>query len=664
MIKRNRIFSIFLLTGVGLIAQPTLSIADNEDSFIESAPVLFSCDFQKTEETLKLFTAVDLDNNMPSAFMKSIGFGPQQTGGSVVWNIVLRDNEQATNIFCGSTSQYTPAGQANDWLITIPITIPSVGYELSWKSQSYDPQKRDGLKVFVSTTGNQVATDFTEPAIFEVEEEESGPTTNIEGEWAEHVISLDAYAGKTVWVAFVNQSNDKSLICIDDIKIERKVAYSLELDIPRYVAGEEIAVKGKLNAAGDKTITNYTVKYRGADQVIHSQVFEGLSIAPGESHTFEFSSKMALQKGQDQTYQVWCNVPDELNLGVTTKIGALAFAPERVVVVEEGTGTWCGNCPYGVLAIEYLHELYPDNFIPIAVHNKDVMACDYDSYLGIVAFPSGYVNRHKFAYPIRQEADNTYTFDGETSFYKEVRDALDQATLVQISSKAEFVSADSMSIQVTSSLDFAMNQQGLDYRVLYVLLEDNVKAGAQSNYLYSQTNPIFGEWGKGGKYGVSSVKNYLYQDVARGIFPSFKGNMGELPSTVEIDKKYEHTYTIEVPKKVFYKSNLRVVALVLDNKTNEIMNAYNVKNISMREDANGIGELSDVALMGVSLQNQTLVVRGEVANLKITNLSGPVVLQQSVDNREIDIAGLNAGVYIVTMIASDGMIQNQKIIIP
>ncbi|MFC1552028.1 hypothetical protein ACFL6P_05610 [Candidatus Latescibacterota bacterium] len=46
--------------------------------------------------------------------------------------------------------------------------------------------------------------------------------------------------------------------------------------------------------------------------------------------------------------------------------------PERNVLLEVFTGTWCGWCPYGADVIKDLKSRY-DNLIPIAYHFKDEM---------------------------------------------------------------------------------------------------------------------------------------------------------------------------------------------------------------------------------------------------------------------------------------------------
>lgn len=61
----------------------------------------------------------------------------------------------------------------------------------------------------------------------------------------------------------------------------------------------------------------------------------------------------------------------------------------RKVVVEEGTGTWCGYCPRGIVAMEAMAEKYPDNFIGIAVHSGDEMQVD-GSYYPVLNYFSGF----------------------------------------------------------------------------------------------------------------------------------------------------------------------------------------------------------------------------------------------------------------------------------
>lgn len=42
----------------------------------------------------------------------------------------------------------------------------------------------------------------------------------------------------------------------------------------------------------------------------------------------------------------------------------------RVHLIEEGTGTWCGWCPRGIVMMEYIAEKYPDFFARAAIHKS------------------------------------------------------------------------------------------------------------------------------------------------------------------------------------------------------------------------------------------------------------------------------------------------------
>ena len=73
----------------------------------------------------------------------------------------------------------------------------------------------------------------------------------------------------------------------------------------------------------------------------------------------------------------------------------------RVQVIEEGTGTWCGFCPRGIVTIERLHkELKNVPFVVIAVHRSqgytiEKMAVEDYRFLGFEGLPAGWVNRKK-----------------------------------------------------------------------------------------------------------------------------------------------------------------------------------------------------------------------------------------------------------------------------
>lgn len=110
-----------------------------------------------------------------------------------------------------STSLYSPVGQSNDWLITPSITIPNTGNPtLYWKAKSYDFEFTDSYVIKVSETDNNMAS-FTK-TIETVEGEQPFDFNN-------RSIDLSQFKGKTIHIAFVNNTNDGTYLALDDVYI-------------------------------------------------------------------------------------------------------------------------------------------------------------------------------------------------------------------------------------------------------------------------------------------------------------------------------------------------------------------------------------------------------------------------------------------------------------
>src|SRR5438270_11099666 len=53
---------------------------------------------------------------------------------------------------------------------------------------------------------------------------------------------------------------------------------------------------------------------------------------------------------------------------IVTFSSASAQQYKRHALVEEGTGTWCGYCPYGAYALDSLEKWMGDNVVEISFH--------------------------------------------------------------------------------------------------------------------------------------------------------------------------------------------------------------------------------------------------------------------------------------------------------
>ena len=635
-----------LKTGISIFAfamATTPLSANNED-------MLFFCGFQDTAEREKVLV-YDLDGLSPSVFMAQLGFSAG-TG----WILTFLDSNTSTNYFAGSTSSYSPAGQANDWLITKdPIHIPSEGYVLYWKSQALDLEKRDGFSVYISTTGNN-PENFTNEAVFHIEEEESGVTGNTDNEWTEHQLTLDEYAGQSIYVAFVNDSYDKNILCLDDITVMKRRYLTLESTLSSYTLENEVQISGIVTAT-ESTVQSFRAFYQVNEAEPVEQEFTNLSIHAGESHSFTFTQNAHLENmGEYASIRMWVEY-NETTESITDSIAFLPFEPTHKVVIEEGTGQWCGWCPLGILTFDYLQEKYPDNLVPIAVHNRDEMAIDEYCYaLGFSQYPTGRVNRNATTVT-PTTAD--YLFEGPGSFHDALIAALNLLPEADIRITNVEMDADSV-VHVSTNTRFCLIPPASTYQIAYVIISNNyVAQGGQVNYLADATieeYPTFGEFAKGGKYGQKAVEGYAYDDVACGIFPSFSGAAGIFPTEIAIDKTYPHNFDINLKQciNINPQVTLAVAALLIDGNDGTIVNA-DMAHFGDIPDENSI-DRQNAGKDNVFFDGQSLILPESCSDVQIYAANGTLLYATRPNGNIIGTGQLPKGIFLYRVVTHSGII--------
>jgi hypothetical protein len=110
-----------------------------------------------------------------------------------------------------STSYYAPPGQADDWMWSPPVTL-TAGASLSWRAIAYDPAFADGYEVRIKTGAAPTpANQATSDVVLTIPAEQ--------GAWTAHALDVSSYGGQTVYIGFRNNSNDKFLLLVDDVRV-------------------------------------------------------------------------------------------------------------------------------------------------------------------------------------------------------------------------------------------------------------------------------------------------------------------------------------------------------------------------------------------------------------------------------------------------------------
>lgn len=562
---------------------------EREISYDEN--VLFETNF---DQGVTGMLVLDNDENKPSPEAQQMGFTDARYGWIPVWD------ENETDHAVGSTSMYTPAGKSDDWLVTPQIKVVDKLCKLTFQSQSFSANKKDNLKVYVWASNEMynmldkatVEKIRTEGKLVYNELQSPGKNENVlKGDWKDNAVSLAEFAGKNVYIAFLNDNEDQSMVFIDNVRVLHELPYYVGVTNDETVVdANEIIIKGVADIRdAEKVFTTAKLTLKDAKgKVIDEIKEEGLSLKMGDKYNFEFAKALPLAVGEVNNFSIDLLFNDVANT-LESKIKSLAFQPKKRIVLEELTGTDCPNCPQGILAIDKLHATYGELFIPMALHCYDgdpfmTGVTPYAQFLKLTAAPSGIIQRSgtiNFPMTSVKAGDGfDYTFnapEGTAPLWMDlVAEELNKPTEAEITATAT-LDASATNITVPVNVRYALNATDLYHKVFAVILENDL-VSYQRNNLASLTDPDLGEWGKGGLYGQSTVQPYTFDHVVRGYLgTTFTGTPELIPAEVKAGETYSTTLNFPVPAHIQKAWNTDIVVMLFDGNTDKLINAYQTK---------------------------------------------------------------------------------------
>ncbi len=488
----------------------------------------------------------DYDRNTPSASMKKAGFDV-----GVPWIAAAPASDSGNTAAC-STSWYTPAGTSDDWLVTPPVTLRGDTPELSFRTMASDKNHRDGFAVYVSTeeTGDKTTFDLDKPLLAVGQEE---------AEWTDHTVSLAEYAGKTVRVAFVNNSTDCSRLYLDDISVYESHTARLALTTPETVnyAGE-VEVSGTVSTGRAEPVKGFTVSLTTGGETF-TQTFSD-EVTAGNPVAFTLDRKLRVAKLQKTEYTVAVTAD-----GDTDSRTASVTSYPRKAVCEEGTATWCSWCVRGLVALDSIRRNYSDRIVGIAVHSGDVMSSDYYSavsrYFGS-SLPTGTVNRQVSSDPKDFIRYASILLQGSETFCAmNLSLDFDRAT---------------RTVTAAATTTFAEDQAQHSYALAYAIIENAVHQ--PGNDSYNQHN-AYADGAHGAMGGYENYGEYVpadkmwFNDVARGCVGDLLGIDGSIPQAVQGGAPVVDERVFTLPDNILADDNVEIVAMLIDKSDGHIVNA-------------------------------------------------------------------------------------------
>lgn len=252
--------------------------------------------------------------------------------------------------------------------------------------------------------------------------------------------------------------------------------------------------------------------------------------------------------------------------------------PVHKPLMEEYTGGWCQYCTRGWIALETMTELHGDNFVAVAYHNGDAMQV-VSTPNNPSGYPHAYIDRVVDTDPFFGTSGSSLGIQND---WKK-RQAIISPADLQLS--AQWADAEWKTIHVTTNVKFIRNIADNPYRLSYVLVADDLQCPADASSSvrrsWAQQNAYAGKndpdkyLGQLSKYpGV--ITDMHYNDVAIQTSGASGAVIDEsLPATIRGAVANEHTYTFDVTQNSLIQnpSKLRVVAILVDTRTGEVVNA-------------------------------------------------------------------------------------------
>lgn len=252
--------------------------------------------------------------------------------------------------------------------------------------------------------------------------------------------------------------------------------------------------------------------------------------------------------------------------------------PVHKPLMEEYTGGWCQYCTRGWIAMETMTELHGENFVAVAYHNGDAMqvVSTPDNPSG---YPHAYIDRVVDTDPFFGTSGASLGIQND---WKK-RQAVVAPADLQLC--AQWADAEWKTIHVTTNVSFIRNIEENPYRLSYVLVADDLQCPADASSTvrrsWAQQNAYAGKndpdkyLGQLSKYpGV--ITDMHYNDVAIQTSGASGAVIAEsLPATIRGAVANEHNYTFDVTQNSLIQnpSKLRVVAILVDTRTGEVVNA-------------------------------------------------------------------------------------------
>lgn len=562
------------VNGIGADIQPAAATPAYPDATIAETDNRIDYSYYTGDETLNTITnnskpetydvAIKLsDPALVGTLIESITFPLQEVAGVsdikafVTSQLRVEDGKNAADLFVKAVAPAEPG------FITVtldkPYTIPEggvyVGYSLTVNS--------------VDAEANQKPIAVTDKI------DEGGLYLHTSDGFLKWLDVADLFGGSALIQVKVAGANVKAnAVAIADGQAQ-------------YVmTGQAVTVPVTVVNHGSKGIQSFDVEYSVAGQTGTQSFTASVDALFGKSTSVELTIPAIAEKGNyDLNLKVAkVNGVDNEDAAAsnTLPIIALNTVPTKRTLLEEYTGFWCGWCPRGYVALEKLAELYPDDYVLASYHNGDELEImpsnSFPSYVS--GFPAAWMDR-----AVSLDAYYGTSDDKEFGIVDDLSARNKQFGQADIT-LTPTLSDDEKSVNIESKVTFPYTVADGNFAVEYILTADGLAdpTWGQSNYYAggSQGEPLymdtFSKTSESYVYGLPfNDVVVLTSEVLGGSEIAIKEAEADQPLAVDYKFDLADAYNTSYEPVIQDVTKLKVIALLIDATTGEVVNANKAK---------------------------------------------------------------------------------------
>ena len=448
-----------------------------------------------------------------------------------------------------STSHHTTQGAPTDnWLISPQILIEE-GMFLTWEARSLHYDEREQYEVLVSTTDDA-------PESFQLLQAVDGEAYT----FTKHILSMEAYVGKPIYLAFRHTSTDGFLLALENVRVGVPTETILVAhDQTRKFCGDTGThrVEGEVKNFGKPlSLSAIVLREKNGEEMRMPWTADGpLATASVCPYAFD----LPVTVGEASLYTLFAEATDGTRTPLLRDSVVCSYFP-RTLLLEKGSGVWCTACPSVIPFVHQMKERYGEELVCVEYHsayNDQVHLSDtlYDQGMGSSNYPVIHYNRQK-EYP--QYGSNTL-----------LPNVIHQPTYALTALQVAQWGNDSIAVeaQVTFAKDLDNAQDHLrfgfavterDVTLPYSIQKSSATLLANEEFAMMK-NPIPAQW-------------MHYHDLVRSAETAFSGVAESLPAVLQAGETYTYRGFLPIPSKAANRQLLSVVAYALDTKADEVLN--------------------------------------------------------------------------------------------